>query len=861
MPRPLLVTTAWLGGLALVVWLDPPWIAPALVAVLAALAWVILARRRRDSDGRRTSHPLFACALALTAALGALRLTAADWRPAAAPWQALDGREVTLRGVVDDAPNVQGIWTVFPLAVESATLDDAPIIAGGLWQAGGAANNLQGALCAIAPARFCAGRVWVRVPTTRALAYGERVALTGKIGQVRDSESFSYREFLARRGVLASIETAHVSAAGGAGGLWLRRTALAVQGRVEAAIDGILRPPESDLLAGVLLGLSRKLPDDVMEALRRSSLSHIVVISGYNITILVGFIAALFLAIRRTTSHIADDDTAWANRLERGVRAISGSRAVLWTTLALLAFYTLLVGASPSAVRAAIMGAFVVWAAAEGRPSSVLIALALSALVITALSPWAVVDVGFQLSFSGALGMIVLATPLTVGIVHLARLDRRRGRVAGAARGTLAVVAATLAATIMTAPLLALYFGQVSLVGLLANALVLPAQPALMLLGGIATAAGMLWLPLGRLLAVAAWLPLEWTLAIPEWLAARPWAAIDNVPLAVPQVAAFYVLVAAWIAWLAYPHPTSRALAFAMPVRSGHAPPNAEDELRPVVTQPIQKLGPPPGDPAADPSRQRLSRRFLAGGALAVVALAAAAWWAGPGQLDGRLRLTVLPTGSAVVARTPAGYRLVIGGGSDAAETEAAVGQAAAPWNAAVAVVAASRADTPHLKPLATVLRRFEVAQAMAPALPHSAAGADWEAALAAHGRGVLEAQPGARVRLPDAVTLEVVGSDADDGAAVYRLTYGDVQFLLAGGLRHPAALAPAAASVLLVSGRADDTLAADLQRAAHPALSIVHGDGGLRPTLEGRVIRLGEGQRPVTLTTDGKDLWVDPAP
>ncbi|MFN8497008.1 MAG: ComEC/Rec2 family competence protein [Anaerolineae bacterium] len=858
MPRPLLVTAAWLGGLALVVWLDPPWIAPVIAAALAVLAWAILTRRPADSA--RRSHLVFACALAVAAALGALRLTAADWRPAAAPWQALDGREVTLRGVVDDAPDDQGIWTVFPLAVEAATLGDTLIIADGLWQDGGASSDFSRMLCRFVPARVCAGRVWVRVLATRALAYGQRVTLTGEIGQVRDSESFAYREFLARRGVLASVDTPRVSVEGGVGGVWVRRVALGVQQRIETAIDGILRPPESDLLAGVLLGLSRKLPDDVMEALRRSSLSHIVVISGYNITILMGFIAALFVLIRRTTSHLADDDTAWASHLERGVGAISGPRAVLWATLALLAFYTLLVGASPSAVRAAIMGAFVVWAAAEGRPSAVLIALALSALAITALSPWAVVDVGFQLSFAGALGMIILATPLTLGIVHLARLDGRRGPVAGVARGTLTVVAATLAATIMTAPLLALYFGQVSLVGLLANALVLPAQPMLMLLGGIATGAGLLWLRLGRLLAIAAWLPLEWTLVIPQWLAAHPWAAIDNVSLAVPHVAAFYVLVAAWIAWLAYPHPTFRALAFAAPMRNGTGT-TAEEPPQPVVSQPIQRLGPPPDSPAADPTRKRLSRRILVGGALAVVALAVAAWWLGPGQLDGRLRLTVLPSGSAVVARTPAGYRLVIGGGGDPAETETAVGQAAAPWSASVAVVAASRADAAHLKPLAAVLRRFEVAQTIAPTLPRSSAGVEWDAALAAHGSGAMEARPGARVRLPDAVTLEVVGADRENGEVVYRLTYGDVQFLLGGGLRHPTTLDPPAASVVLVSSRADDTLAADLQRAAHPALTIVHADGGVPPKLVGRVISVADLKRPVTLTTDGKTLWVDPPP
>ncbi len=859
MPRPVLVAAAWLGGLALVVWLDPPWIVPAGVAALATLIWVILAQRPSKASEHRL--PLaFACALALTAALAALRLIIADWRPAAEPWQALVGHEVALRGVVDDAPDEQGIWTVFPLAVESATLDDAPIIDTGLWQRD-LPGSLASTLCRVTPARVCAGRVWVRVPGAPHVSYGERVALTGKIGEVRDSERFSYREFLARRGVLASIDTSHVSIIPGVGGVWARRMALTVQQRVETAIDGILPPPESDLLAGVLLGLSRKLPDDVMEALRRSSLSHIVVISGYNITILVGFISALFLFGQRAASRVADDDSVWSQRMERGLRAVIAPRVVMWTTLLLLVVYTLLVGASPSAVRAALMGAFVVWAAAEGRPSSVLIALALSALFITLISPWAVVDVGFQLSFAGALGMIVLATPLDRGLIHLTRLDGRRGRGARLARGVVAIVAATMAATILTAPLIALYFSQVSLVGLLANALVLPAQPALMLLGGIATGAGLVWLPLGRALAVLAWLPLEWTLRIPQWLAAQPWAAVDDISLFVPQVAIFYVIVAAWVAWLSLPDPTPRLLAFALPHQAKDASAAETTTFQPIVTKPIRRLGPRPDDPASDPTRQRLGRRVLAGAAVAVIAAAVGVWWLGPGQIDGHLRVTVLPTGNAVVVRTPSGERLVVGGGSDAAELQAAVGQAGAPWSREVAVVAASRADAASLKPLVALLRRYDVAQTIAPPLPRSSMGAEWDAAIEAGGSPTLAARLGTRIRLPDGVTLEVVGGDDSEGEVAYRLTYGGVGFLLAGGLRHPTSLSPDVVAVLLVSGHADDTLAADLQRAAQPALSIIHGDGGIGPRLSGQVMRLGEGQRAVTLTTDGENLWVDPLP
>jgi competence protein ComEC len=85
----------------------------------------------------------------------------------------------------------------------------------------------------------------------------------------------------------------------------------------------------------------------------------------------------------------------------------------------------------------------------------------------------------------------------------------------------------TLAAQLSTAPLIVYHFGRFSLVSLLTNLLILPVQPLIMILGGIATLAGMIWLSLGQLVAWLVYLPLAWTVWMVELTAHLPYASLD----------------------------------------------------------------------------------------------------------------------------------------------------------------------------------------------------------------------------------------------------------------------------------------------------------------------------------------------
>jgi len=194
-------------------------------------------------------------------------------------------------------------------------------------------------------------------------------------------------------------------------------------------------------------------------------------------------------------------------------RRLLGPRRAYWLTITGIALYVLLVGADAAVVRAGIMGGLFVTAIALGRRSTAYVSLFATVLVLTMITPMALWDAGFQLSFAATLGLILFAPAIERvfehGLVRVASQDRAR-QILWFLNDALIL---TLAAQIRTIPLVMYHFGRVSLVAPLANLLILPAQPPIMGLGGTAAIAGTVSFlePVARAIAWVPWLLLAYT--------------------------------------------------------------------------------------------------------------------------------------------------------------------------------------------------------------------------------------------------------------------------------------------------------------------------------------------------------------
>lgn len=253
---------------------------------------------------------------------------------------------------------------------------------------------------------------------------------------------------------------------------------------------------EAALARGFVLGEDEGIDARTEEDFRRSGLSHLLAVSGQNVTLLALLAMPLL-----------------------GAFGIPLRERLLWV-LALIAVYIPVAGTGPSIQRAAVMGAVGVLATLGGRRGSRLYALALAALVTLAIDPGIGADVGWQLSFAAVLGILLLATPLRRAIeVRVGRGPWRRALAEG--------VAVTVAATLATAPLIAFHFERISTTTLLANVLALPAVAPTMWLGmcgaGLAQLPGVPLEPLNGLNALL----LAYIAQVAAWCAAPGWAELE----------------------------------------------------------------------------------------------------------------------------------------------------------------------------------------------------------------------------------------------------------------------------------------------------------------------------------------------
>lgn len=265
-----------------------------------------------------------------------------------------------------------------------------------------------------------------------------------------------------------------------------------------------LPEPAASFVLGILIGARSTLPKDLQDTMALIGLSHLVAVSGYNLTIIT-------LAIQR----ILGKRWQWAG---------------LVITLWLIVAFVILTGASASIVRAGIMSTLFLLATYYGRRLDVLTCLVLGIIVTLGWNPGYITDLGWQLSFS-ALGGIVLLTPAVQTFV-----PKRFGVI-----GEIAAV--SIAAQLATMPLIAFAFGSLSVVAPLANVLVLPLVPLLMFVGFVVGVAGML-LPAS---AFALSWPIAWfveaLLDVMRYLGGIPRASMQGAAPHIVVVLIFYGLL------------------------------------------------------------------------------------------------------------------------------------------------------------------------------------------------------------------------------------------------------------------------------------------------------------------------------
>lgn len=231
-----------------------------------------------------------------------------------------------------------------------------------------------------------------------------------------------------------------------AGGPSLDRAIAWVQAQLLTAVDRALPEPAAALVLGIAFGIHQPLASDVRGALQDAGLIHVVVVSGLKVVLIIGLVTALARVLE------------WSRR------------RTLLVALPMVAAYVLVSGAGPAAIRSSLMAGAAMLAAAGARRTDPVPMLTLVAAMMLGVDPQLVEDPGFQLSFLGTAGIVLLAAPIA-------------SRVPGP-RLIAEPFAVTIAAQLATVPVMAGTFGVIALAGPVANAFVLPLLPVLIVTGG-----------------------------------------------------------------------------------------------------------------------------------------------------------------------------------------------------------------------------------------------------------------------------------------------------------------------------------------------------------------------------------------
>ncbi len=685
--------------------------------------------------------------------------------------------DLLVTGTIAAPPDVRDTYTNLRVRVTAVDTGDGNLEAGGL--------------------------LLVRVDGDESYQYGEIIRLRGQLETPPENDEFSYRDYLARQGIHSYMSSAEVTRLPfPRAGNPLLRWVYEFKDQALTNIYEIFPDPEASLLAGILLGLDNGLSAELQQAFKDTGTAHIIAISGFNIAI----IAALFVTF---------------------FSRVLGPRRGPWAAIAGIALYTILVGAEASVVRAAIMGGLGLFARQVGRRQTALNTLAFTAAVMCIINPFTPWDVGFQLSFFATLGLILYAEPFHQWAIKVIGRFALPSAAEKIAQPVSEYILFTFAAQLTTLPIMAWHFGRISLVSLIANPFILPVQPLVMILGGLALLFSFATLPLGRIFAWVAWPFSAYTIRLVELFDRLPHGVIILGDFSFLFVVAFYAILFLWT----------------------FSQGRVRDSLRTAVTPAV----------------------ILASLAISAFLI----WNAAFSAPDGRLHITFLDVGSsdAVLIETPSGRHILVNGGPSPSVLSDSLGRRLSPFDRSLDWLIIAAPQEEQMAALPRTLERFPAQNALWAGNSQASYSAmqvdEW---LTENSIPVTRAEAGYTLNLGYGGRIEVLS--ATERGAVLLVEWGEFRLLLPVGLNFDSlaelnygkTIGPVDVLLLADSGYAPLNQV-DWIANLEPQVFILSvaaddefglPDEGVLEMVSGYTLLRTDQNGWIEVTTDGRDFWVD---
>ncbi len=704
--------------------------------------------------------------------------------PPPTPFQGLTGEEqVAIRGLVDRDPEPRDRFTAVHLSLRELKM-------GEVWR------ETSGEATLIVP----------RYPTYR---YGDLLQATGKPEPASGGNPGS--------DITPTLPFPGVQVLAQSQGNVFLQWVYTLREHLAEALGSVLPEPQASLAQGLVLGLRGDIPLEVRQEFARTGTAHLLAISGVNLSIVAGILLSL---------------AGWLLGRRYGV--------YIWISLATIWLYAILTGGSAPVLRAAIMASLFLATELLGRQRNAAPAFFFTAALMAVVSPAILREASFQMSFAAIGGLIFIYPRLE----PLCRIPSGTGEndspIACASRPVMDGLGVSIAATLAVWPLIAHYFGTISPVGPVATLLTMPAVPAAIGTGLLASAAGLVFLPAAQLLGWLVWVPLSFILVVVSLSDRIP--ALEGRALGTMWVMAYYAVLALAL-WLTGNR--ARMVAIAGTFRSLFARLPAKWAIPPLAV-------------------------------LATLATIAAAT-----MPDGNLHVSILDVGQGDAVLIQKGnQQILVDGGPSPGAINAALSREMPFWDRTIDLVVLTHPHADHLTGLIPVLDRYRVRQVLYPdSACESPLCDEWRRAIEGKGVRKVIARTGQRISM-GGVVLDVLGTGAaspgaDDSSLVLRVGMGSVSFLLTGDTslegERPLMGQNLSSTVLKVShhGSAEGTSSTFLS-AVSPRVAVISvGEGNrfghpssetLKRLAARRIENIYRTDRngTVEFITDGTRLWVE---
>lgn len=577
--------------------------------------------------------------------------------------------------------------------------------------------------------RYVSGAILVYVSPFPEYKYGDIVTITGKLLDPPVFDTFDWHAHLVRDEVFATVLYPSVVGVESGHGNPMLTGIYSLREKLADGLAAVLPEPHASLAQGLTLGLRSNIPDDVREGFAASGTSHLLAISGLHLGIVAG---AILLIARRLLGR-------------RGYWYVWLAMATIWG-------FVILSGLAPPVVRGAIMASVFLLAELFGRQKSGLPALGFAAAVMVAANPQLLWSASFQMSFGAMAGIIFIMPSLNHIVKQLTgKFPGENSCFHGLAYYVGAGLAVSTAAVAGVVPLIAYYFGDVSMIGGVSTLAAMPIVP-LVIFGGLATGAAAIINPVIAIpFAAVTWLGLSYLLGVVEFFAQVPVFGVGNFDAM--SIWGFYALLglAAW---------RLRRWQRSQESFGQHKPPG-----------------------------KGFAWRLALPSVVLVVVLVSIGLMA---PVDNRLKVSFLDVGQgdAIYIRTPAGQDILIDGGPSPQRLAQELGKQLPFWNRTIELMVVTHADADHLTGLVEALKRYKVNQIIY-------SGVDTDTQLYEEWLRIIEEKhipytavtAGQSIKLEGGLEIEVLnpfgGSDDDTNAAsvVINLDYRDISFLFTGDL------------------------------------------------------------------------------